>query len=77
MAQIEVEIEDHLDEVDTKYLLIELRKRKISVKEINETDEIEMPEFAHSGQLLGYIKKLLGLRPWHDKKRIIQEIEDL
>jgi len=75
MARIDVEIEDYLGEIDTKYLVQELRKRK-DVKGI-QLDNIDIPVFETDDQLLKYLKKILGLREWHDKKRIIQEIENL
>lgn len=79
MARIDVEIEDYLDEVDTKYLVRELEKRR-DIKEFIDTNtlvNIELPEFRNRQELLKYIKKLLGLRLWHDKQRVISEIEDL
>lgn len=75
MARIEVEIEDYLDEVDTKYLIKELKRRKkITDLDLNELD---IPEFKTPELLLSYIKRLLHIRPWHDKERIISEINDL
>jgi hypothetical protein len=77
MARIDIEIEDYLDEVATKYLIQELKKRAdFKPSDIDLTD-IEIPKFKTSDQLLKFIKQLLGLREWHDKKRIIKEIEDL
>jgi hypothetical protein len=85
MARIEVEIEDYLDEVDTKYLVRELLKRndyeKVLIEENRKTalsiNDIILPEFKTSDQILVYIKRLLGLKPWHDKDRIISEINNL
>jgi hypothetical protein len=85
MARIDVEIEDYLDEVNTRYLVEELLKRRnLSEKDILELkqmkigiSEMAIPDFKTSEQLLNHIKIILGLRPWHDKKRIIQEIESL
>lgn len=77
MARIDVEIEDYLDEVDTKYLVQELKKRK-DFKSIDlDLRDIEIPIFKTPEQLLKFIKLVLGLREWHDKKRIISEIESL
>jgi|GEM_PF-5109930 len=85
MARIEVEIEDYLDEVDTKYLVRELLQRndyeKVLIEENRKTalsiNDIILPEFKTSDQILVYIKRLLGLKPWHDKDRIISEINNL
>ena len=85
MARIEVEIEDYLDEVDTKYLVRELLQRndyeKVLIEENRKTElsinDIILPEFKTSDQILVYIKRLLGLKPWHDKDRIISEINNL
>jgi hypothetical protein len=68
MARIDIEIEDYLDEVATKYLVQELKKRNdFTAKDLDLT-EIEIPKFKNSEQLLKYLKQLLGLRTWHDKK---------
>jgi len=77
MARIDIEIEEYLDEVDTKYLVQELKKRKdLRDYKVN-IDTIEIPEFKTPEQILSFIKKLLHLREWHDKTRIIKEIEQL
>jgi hypothetical protein len=77
MARIDIEIEEYLDEVDTKYLIQELQKRKDLINFRLDIDLFQIPEFKNSDQLLKYIKKLLGLREWHDKDRIISEIKEL
>lgn len=77
MARIDVDIEEYLDEVDTKYLVQELKKRKDWASYKIDLDNIEIPKFKDSIQLLKYLKLILGLRTWHDKKRIISEIENL
>jgi hypothetical protein len=77
MARIDIEIEDYLDEVDTKYLVQELKKRKDFKDFKFDIDQIEIPIFDTSTQLLSFIKKCLGLRQWHDKDRIINEIKSL
>ncbi|HLD89430.1 MAG TPA: hypothetical protein VI911_00160 [Patescibacteria group bacterium] len=89
MARIDIDIEEYLDEVNTKYLVRECLRRhdfeKIMEEErktetvgfLENPDKMILPEFKTSDQLLSYIKRLLGLRPWHDKKRIITEIENL
>jgi len=74
MARIEVEIEDYLDEIDDKYLIKELKKRKYNVVL---SEYPEYPKFDTPDELLTYIKGLLGLKPWHGKEQIIKEISEL
>lgn len=76
MARIDIEIEDYLDEVDSKYLIQELQKRK-DVKIPFDLSYFELPQFKNSEQVLSFIKKVLHLREWHDKERIINEIKEL
>ena len=77
MARIDIEIEDYLDEVDTKYLVRELQKRK-DLKDFKiDLGEVDLPEFRNTDEVLKYIKRVLHLRQWHDKKRVIYEIENL
>jgi uncharacterized phage-like protein YoqJ len=77
MARIDIEIEEYLDEVDTKYLVQELNKRKDRNNYRIDIDDYDIPIFKDSEQLLKYIKRLLGLRQWHDKNRVISEIKEL
>ena len=39
MAYIDIDIEDHLDEVDTIYLINELKRRKVSQEETKEINK--------------------------------------
>ena len=81
MARIDIEIEDYLYEVDTKYLVKELAKRrdlkdhKAELKNIPQ--DWDLPEFKTQEELLNYIKRVLHLKPWHGKDRIIKEIQEL
>ena len=77
MARIDIEIEEYLDEVDTKYLVQELNKRKDRNNYRIDIDDYDIPIFKDSEQLLKYIKRLLGLSKWHDKNRVISEIKEL
>lgn len=76
MITIDIEVEDYLDKVETKYLVQELLKRK-DLKKYNLNDDNYIPKFKTSDELLRYLKKLLCLREWHDKDRIIAEIKAL
>ena len=77
MARIDVEIEDYLDEVDTKYLVQELEKRDDVKNYKLSIDHFQIPSFETPDELLRFLKIILDLREWHDKKRIISEIEQL
>lgn len=78
MARIDIEIEDYLYEVDTKYLVNELRKRKDGINQLGlDPEEIEIPKFKTPDHKLRFIKLILGLRQWHDKERVISEIQSL
>jgi hypothetical protein len=89
MARVDIEIEEYLDEVRTVYLVRELIQRKDFEDELKKelqrtqtstkisVENITLPEFKNPEQLLFYIKRLLNLRQWADKKRIISEIENL
>lgn len=81
MARIDIEIEDYLDEVDTKYLVKELAKRndvsKYKPLMNNIPDDFDLPEFKTKEQVLNYIKRILQLKPWHEKDRVIAEIKEL
>jgi hypothetical protein len=77
MARIDVEIEDYLDEVSTRYLVQELRRRHDFKDYKFDIDQFEIPSFETPDALLKFLKRILGLREWHDKKRIIFEIEQL
>jgi len=77
MAQIDIEIEDYLDEVDTKYLVQELQKRKDCKEYKIKLDLDYLPDFKNSNEIFKYIRRVLGLREWHDKERVIEEIRNL
>lgn len=77
MALIDIEIEDYLDEVDTRYLVQELQKRKDLKNYKIKLDQFDLPDFKNSNDIFEYIKKVLGLREWHDKDRVIAEIREL
>jgi len=85
MARIDIEIEDYLDEVDTKYLVNELVQRKDAVKEllkhkeikISNIDEFAISAFRTTDDILNYIRLVLRLKKWHSKERIIAEIKEL
>jgi hypothetical protein len=82
MARIDIEIEDYLDEVRTEYLFKELERRKDFPDFIKQyvqetTPKYIIPDFNLPEQVLDFIKITLRLKPWHDKARIIKEIEAL
>jgi hypothetical protein len=83
MARIDIDIEDYLDEVSTRDLLSELKIRKNFISEVK-TLGIDILKEIPDDDLIAYlidnyskeklIKKILCLREWHDKERIIEEI---
>ena len=83
--EVDVEIEDYLDEVESKSLIKELERRGFKVpqkegeivKDIYGNVHYNFPEFKSPEQLLGFIKEALGLKSWHDKKRLFSEIDNL
>ena len=73
MAKVNVFIEDWVDidlnEIDTDDLMEELKSR-------DDVEEIELiPKFKEPQGQLAFIKETLGLKNWHDKERVLQEIE--
>ena len=82
MARIDIEIEEYLDEVRTESLFRELRKRKDFEDYIEDYMNEDLPsyiipDFETSEQVLNFVKRVLGLNSWHDKERIIKEIQSL
>jgi len=82
--EVDVDIEDYLDEVESKYLVKELNQRgfnipeEIEVKKDNYGKEIySFPVFKTKEDLLRFVKEAIGLKPWHDKERVINEIKEL
>lgn len=84
MARIDIDIEDYLDEVSTSDLMSELLSRKNIMSQLkgkgvdvldalSEDDIINYLKDHFSAEAI--IKKVLNIRPWHDKKRIIEEID--
>ena len=73
MARIDVEIEDYLDEVESKYLVEELSRRKGF--EFLKT-KIEKEEFRLHSKIK-QIQDILGLQPFTNKEDIINEIKEL
>lgn len=86
MARIDIDIEDFLDEVRTEDLITELSHRencksefkRLGVDILDElSDEDVISDLEDRFTPLNLIRKILGLRPWHDKERIIKEINEL
>ena len=48
-----------------------------TIKEIDLLDDIDLPEFKTTNEILQYIKRVLQLRPWHSKEVVISEIKNL
>jgi hypothetical protein len=91
MARIDIEIEDYLDEVTTKYLVRELLTRK-DFNEVLKSEnskyekrtelfddpkKFPLPDYKYTDDMVVYIKRILRLKQWHTKNRIIEEIINL
>lgn len=83
---IDIDIEDYINEISTHSLISELASRKnvvtdfrrIGIDILKEIDDDEIiADLKERYDTLSLIKKVLDIRSWHDKKRIIQEIESL
>jgi hypothetical protein len=79
---VDVDIEDYLDECESKYLIRELNKRGFNIpekdpyKKRNKKRYI-FPEFETPEEVISFLKEAVGLKQFHDKKRLINEIEAL
>lgn len=69
---LNVDVDLEMDEIDTQDLKDELERRK---EEINDEDFV--PSFKTTDELLKYLNKVVGLKIWHSKERLIKEINDL
>lgn len=70
IEELESRHENFLSEVSDDTLLKEIKTRHLN------PDDIEF-NFYTPKQILNHFKKRLGLREYHDKERIIKEIQDL
>ena len=64
---IDVDIDEVFSQIDTDDLKAELEERA----------ECLMSDIETQDEKLAFIKELLGLKKWHDKERLLQEIESL
>ncbi len=70
---IEVDTDDILMDVDTDDLISELKLRNVKCIRGN----YKKMELSQKDSQISVIRQVLGLREWHDKNRIIQEIINL
>ncbi len=71
LIEVDIDIEDYLGEVDTSDLLEELESR----------DDFFLGDFSFDfktpKQQYEAVKKVLGLREFHDKERALRELQEL
>ena len=67
MAYVEVNIaiDDYLEDASTEAFKSELKSRKTELNKESEKGKLHL------------IKEILGLRPWHSGKRIVEELKEL
>ena len=76
---IETDVYIDLGDIETRDLIEELKTRtnQDAKQLINEIENYGRESFSENKKLLNHIKKCLGLREFHTKERIIQEILEL
>lgn len=80
---VNIDIDDIIDEIDDDVLVDELNRRGYNIKQkkirtsLHNLDDYEYPDFKTKEELLLFIKGVLGSRSWHDKNRVLDEINDL
>lgn len=70
---ISVDVDIELSIIDDDDLLEELNRRKLS----HFINKMDMPDFKTKEDHLDYIKVMLGLKNYHSKERVLQEITEL
>lgn len=73
--KIDIDIEDYLDEVETKHLQAELMRRKRTLA--IDDDWTDLQPVTDPGELKQVLLHLLDLRAWHGKTRILQTIDEI
>jgi hypothetical protein len=84
-VEVDIDIEDYLDECESKYMVRELNKRGFKIpekegeviKDLQGKEKYIFPDFKSPEHLLLFIKEAIGLKPWHDQQRVIDEIKNL
>lgn len=76
-----LDVEDYLDEASERTLIAELNRRGYDLiekkKVTKDKDEYILPEFNTREELKKFIYQAMGIRQWHDKERLIAEINEL
>ncbi|MDR0692556.1 MAG: hypothetical protein LBF69_05920 [Prevotellaceae bacterium] len=67
MARIEIDLDDYVDKISTEVLLDELKRRGKDIAAIH--------EFKTDTEKINYLKAIFGLREFHDKERLLEEIK--
>jgi hypothetical protein len=71
---VNADIDLDMREIETDDLVEELKRRG---KEDELRDEDFLPKFKTTDDLLKYLNKVVGLKPWHTKEKLIKEISEL
>ncbi len=71
LIKVDINIDEYLDEVDTSDLLEELECRSVDFEKSFDYD-FKTPKHQYNA-----VKKVLGLREFHDKERVLRELQDL
>lgn len=69
-----VDVDVDLSEIDIDDLIEYVEDEGYVVSE-KITEEI--PDFETPQKQIAFLKKVMGLKPWHTKERLIKEIEEL
>ena len=80
--EAEVRLTDVMEEMADDDLIEELKERGYNVQKYiidsNEKNrDYRFPEFKNQIEQQNFIKAVLGLKVWHEKARIINEINDI
>lgn len=76
-----LDVEDYLDEASERTLIAELNRRGYDLiekkKVTKDKDEYILPEFKTREELKKFLYQAMGIREWHNKERLISEINEL
>lgn len=81
-VSMNVDVDIDMSDFDDDDLIEELESRdytciNVKVSKRDRYGEFVYPEFKNQLELQEFIKGALGLSSWHDKQRIMKEIDDL
>ena len=83
LIEVDIDLEDYLDEVKSRYLVKELNKRGYKIPEkkedvdVKEESEFTFRDFETAPDVIKFLKKFMGLQHYQDNERLLTEIKDL